>query len=193
MQWPRAGSQQSPQSGKASAAQVSCGSVSEDFWMLGFPGNRCKDGTREAEGVEVGTGVDSNGETEEQEVDALRSALQRAKEKSMGVPVHIQSKEGEQFLVRARAHLAEIQSARHHEVEHCGHGASIGTIEGGLGAGTCATVGVGCRGSEIARGTCAGATARNVEPMVGLNKCGFTPYDILVFLGPMFSLCFYPI
>ena len=41
------------------------------------------------------------GDTEGPEVDALRSALERAKEESKGVPVHIQLKEREQFLARA--------------------------------------------------------------------------------------------
>ena len=52
------------------------------------------------------------GDTEGREVDGLRSALERAKEQWKEVPVDIQVKEGELFLMRARAHLPEINKVR---------------------------------------------------------------------------------
>ena len=52
------------------------------------------------------------GDTEGPEVDALRSALDRAREQTKEAPVDVQVKEGEQFLLWARAHLAEMNKVR---------------------------------------------------------------------------------
>ena len=46
------------------------------------------------------------------EMDSLRAAHKRAQEAVQGVPVDVQVKECEAFLVRARSHLAELDSKR---------------------------------------------------------------------------------
>ena len=87
-------------------------SVPEDFRVEAIPRSSGQGGSCQAESVKVGAGTDSLGDTEGPEVDALRSALDRAREQTKEAPVDVQVKEGEQFLLRARAHLAEINKVR---------------------------------------------------------------------------------
>ena len=56
--------------------------------------------------------LEAMGDSEGPEVDGLRAALEKAREFAKGVPLEKQIKDGEQFLIRAKGHLAELEKER---------------------------------------------------------------------------------
>ena len=81
------------------------------------------------------------------EVESVRAAHKRALEAVQGVPVDVQVKECESFLVRARSHLAELDSKRATVLENMDASAFVG-VEGQV-ADTSAVGRVG--GDSVAR------------------------------------------
>ena len=64
------------------------------------------------------------------EIDTIRSALERAKKASQAPPLESQIRDCEQFLVRARAHLEELDTQRATVAnEHRGRVEAIGIVE----------------------------------------------------------------
>ena len=53
--------------------------------------------------------LEAMGDSEGPEVDGLRAALEKAREFARGVPLDKQIKDGEQFLIRAKGHLVELE------------------------------------------------------------------------------------
>ena len=56
--------------------------------------------------------LEAMGDSEGPEVDGLRAALEKAREFAKGVPLEKQIKDGEQFLIRAKGHLVELEKER---------------------------------------------------------------------------------
>ena len=114
VQWPRVGPQQFRQSGtplkplQPENVVIPCQKTS---WLIPFqdPAARMEVARQKVSRLQA---LIAMSDTERPEVDALRSALQRAREQSKGVPVDLQVKEGGQFLIGARAHFAEINKVR---------------------------------------------------------------------------------
>ena len=62
--------------------------------------------------------LEAMGDSEGPEVDGLRVALEKAREFAKGVLLDKQIKDGEQFLIRAKGHLAELERAVYRRGQH---------------------------------------------------------------------------
>ena len=73
--------------------------------------------------------LEARGDREGPEVDGLRAAFEKAREFTEGVPLDKQIKDGEQFLIRAKGHLVELEKECR-QGQHRRRRAETRTVEG---------------------------------------------------------------